>query len=231
MTDTTRLIVDCGFGIKDLTQRLARRSIEPTEIDAILVTHEHGDHGSGVARVANKFNIDVYLTRGTSLHHSFDKLKQRNWIEAEQTVQIGDIECLPYTVPHDAREPVQFVFQTNGKKIGLLTDVGKSTPHIIELLDGCDLLLLEFNHDRTRLLNSRYPDSLKNRIIGDLGHLSNEQSQELLEQLTVKPKQLVALHLSEENNSEQMVSDIIESYPQINYIIAEQNDGTAWINL
>jgi phosphoribosyl 1,2-cyclic phosphodiesterase len=229
MTNSTHILVDCGFGLKEITSRLKSRGIDPEQLDAILVTHEHGDHASGVTRLSNRYKIPVYSSRGTLLHNSFDKLNHYHIVVAEQEFTVGDLDILPFTVPHDAREPIQFVFRQNSKKVGLVTDLGHITPHICEVLAECSGLLLEFNHDRQMLLDGRYPPPLKRRIAGHLGHLSNEQAAELLAQIQHDGlKKVVALHLSEENNRIELVEALLQSYPSIQYTIASQGEGSEW---
>ncbi len=228
-TQSTAVLVDCGFGLKDVTARLKARGLMPDQLDAILVTHEHGDHSSGVTRLSNRYDIPVYSSRGTLLHSCFDKLTNYQIISAEQEFVIGDLAVFPFTVPHDAREPLQFMFKHKDNVLGLVTDLGHITPHICEVLSQCTGLLLEFNHDREMLLSGKYPPSLKQRIVGHLGHLSNAQAQELLDQ--IKHDQLtkvVALHLSEENNRPDLVEQILKAYPNIDYTIATQGDGSEW---
>ncbi|MCO7222996.1 MBL fold metallo-hydrolase [Pleionea sp. CnH1-48] len=231
----TILLVDCGFSVKETVARLAQKNLEPDDLSAILITHEHGDHARGVTAFSRKFGIPVWLTRGSRLHSSCEKLESYQWLEPGQSVSIGDIEVLPYTVPHDAREPVQFVFQSSeGKSIGLLTDTGHITPHIIEVLQSCQLLLLEFNHDLAMLQKSSYPASLKRRISGPFGHLNNDQAASLLRQPLSQLSYLVAMHLSEENNCPERVGDIIQQNlngRDIEYFVAKQSGGFGWITL
>lgn len=230
-TDSTHLLIDCGFGLKEIQNRLASKGVLAEELSAILVTHEHGDHASGVARLSKKFNIPVWMTRGTSLHKSCESISNLHLLNGGQEITIGDIHVLPFTVPHDSREPVQFVFHSANKKIGLLTDTGRITSHTLEMLTGCQLLLLEFNHDTGRLANSKYPMSLKQRIGGDLGHLSNYQSLQLLKRLkNQRLQQVIALHLSEENNCPELVARLYEEIMiGAELQIASQEAGTKWI--
>ncbi len=228
-TESTAVLVDCGFGLRDVTARLQERGLEPQQLAAILVTHEHGDHASGVTRLSNRYEIPVFSSRGTLLHACFDKLKSYQIISAEQEFSVGDINILPVTVPHDAREPIQFVFKHEHSVLGLVTDLGHVTPHICDVLSQCTGLLLEFNHDRQMLLSGKYPPSLKQRIVGHLGHLSNEQARELLDQVSHQQlSKVVALHLSEENNHPDLVEEILQNYSGIDYTIATQGSGSDW---
>ena len=232
-TDSTFLLVDCGFGLKDTQSRLSAKGVSAEQLSAILVTHEHGDHASGVARLSKKFNIPVWMTRGTSLHKSCESISNLHFLNGGHEVTIGDIDVLPFTVPHDSREPVQFAFHSVGKKIGLLTDIGRITNHTLDMLSECHLLLLEFNHDAERLANSKYPAMLKQRIAGDLGHLSNYQSLQLLKRLKKESlQQVIALHLSEENNSPELVQRLYQGLDiNAEFQIASQEKGTEWITV
>ncbi len=200
----TRLLMDCGFGLNDSIARLARLGLSPEQLDGILVTHEHGDHSGGVARLARKFGLPVWLTHGT-LRGLSDKLSGVECIreiDPHRTFAIGDLEITPYPVPHDAAEPVQFVFGDGARRLGVLTDAGCSTPHIEAMLDGCDALVLECNHDTGMLMNGDYPWSLKQRVGGRYGHLNNREAAAILSRLeTGRLQHLVAAHLSQSNNT------------------------------
>lgn len=200
----TRVLLDCGFGLREVQQRLARLNVEPEQLSGILVTHEHADHVGGVGRLARKFNLPVWLTHGTlkALQRPLDRMHEVRIVDCHQHFSIGDIEIEPFPVPHDAREPVQFVFGDGARRLGMLTDVGCSTPHIEATLSGCDALVLECNHDLDLLQRGNYPVSLKKRISGRLGHLDNATSAALLARLEKSRLQhIVAAHLSQENNT------------------------------
>lgn len=196
----TCVLMDCGFGLNETVVRLARLGVLPEQLSGILVTHEHGDHARGVARFARKFGLTVWLTHGTlrSVQPGEFPLQE---IDPHAVFAIGDLEITPYPVPHDAAEPVQFVFGDGQRRLGVLTDAGCSTPHIEKTLNGCDALVLECNHDREMLLRGQYPASLKQRVGGRLGHLSNDQAAEILGRIETRNLQhLVAAHLSAQNN-------------------------------
>ena len=200
----TRLLMDCGFGLRESISRLAKRGVTPEQLSGIVVTHEHGDHSGGVARLARKFDLPVWLTHGTlrKLSNKLSGIGQINEIDPHQPFAIGDIEVTPYPVPHDAAEPVQFVFGDGARRLGVLTDVGSSTPHIEAVLNGCHALVLECNHDIDMLMNGDYPWSLKQRVGGRYGHLNNQESASILAKLDVsKLQHLVAAHLSRSNNT------------------------------
>lgn len=200
----TRLLVDCGLGLADIGQRLGALGVEAESLDAILVTHEHGDHVGGVGPLARRLRLPVLMSAGTWLAAApqLGELPGLRLVSSHEPFALGDIEVDPLPVPHDAREPTQFVLGDGERRLGLLTDTGAVTPFLRERLDGCHALLLEFNHDEAMLREGPYPASLKNRILGRLGHLSNAQAAELLGTLdTSRLRHLVAAHLSEKNNS------------------------------
>jgi len=231
----TRLLIDSGFSCKALQARLAQRDLTPSDITAILVTHEHSDHFNGVPTFANRFQTPVWMTHGTSLHHRAEKLKTFNILNGHEPFAIGDIQVNPVLVPHDSREACQFTLKAGDHKIGILTDLGHITPFVSGQYQDCAILLLEFNHDVQMLREGRYPASLKARVGGSLGHLSNDQAKEFLQVGEHRKLQhLAAMHLSEENNCSKRVQRSIEEAKladQVNVLIAHQDDGFDWISI
>ena len=140
----TRILVDCGFRLSETVRRLARLGLAPSDLAAVLVTHEHDDHVGGVARFARRYDLPVYLTYGTlvALGLRGSMMPRVSLIDSHSPFAIGDLEVHPYPVPHDAREPSQFVFSDGDRRLGLLTDTGDSTPHIERMLSGIDALVL-----------------------------------------------------------------------------------------
>ena len=198
----TRLLLDCGFGLNETMRRLARLGIEPHQLTAILVTHEHDDHIGGVARLSRKFGVPVWLTPGTlrGVEALFQDVSL-HFVESYAPVCIGEIEVRPFPVPHDAREPAQFVFGDGQDVLGVLTDAGCITPTIVRELDGCNALVIECNHDSGLLAQGDYLPSLKQRIAGRFGHLDNDAAAGLLGRIARdKLRHVVAAHLSESNN-------------------------------
>jgi len=234
----TRLLLDCGFSVKETVQRLARLNLQPEQLAGILVTHEHDDHARGVFKLAARYQIPVWLTHGTySMCQRYlpTQAITINIIDAHTVFALQAIEVHPYPVPHDAREPAQFVFGDGARKLGVLTDVGSVTPHIVSMLQGCDGLLLECNHDLNMLRTGPYAHSLKKRVGGWLGHLDNQASAQLLSQLdNSKLTQLVAAHLSEKNNTpalaQQALSEVLNcAHDWVQ--IASQQTGLDWRSL
>jgi phosphoribosyl 1,2-cyclic phosphodiesterase len=199
----TRLLLDCGFTIAETTLRLARAGLAPSDLAGIVVTHEHTDHLGGVARFARRHAIPVHLTRGTalSLPEDFPAVLLR-YVDPHTPFEVGDLRVDPFPVPHDAREPVQFVFGDGASRLGVVTDLGMSTTHVEDKLSGCDALVLECNHDLGMLHGGSYPYPLKQRIAGRFGHLDNAAAAELLARLDrSRLKHLIAAHLSAQNNT------------------------------
>lgn len=235
--DDTCLLVDCGFTLKEMEQRLARLAVGPDQLTAILVTHEHSDHVKGVALLARHYGIPVYSSFGTrhALCGGRQNLDETDWIELRpgRELRIGAIDVLPVPVPHDAREPCQFVFRHRGFSCGILTDLGTTTQHLVTAYRECDALFLECNHDMQMLAEGDYPPMLKRRVGGDLGHLNNHQSARFLEQLVHQRLQhLVLSHLSEKNNLPQLARQAIE--PMVTgsrLVVADQQEGTDWLSL
>jgi phosphoribosyl 1,2-cyclic phosphodiesterase len=200
----TRVLIDCGFGVRDTAARLARAAVAPETLNAIIVTHEHSDHVGGVAAFAARHRIPVWLTFGTLSAASgrLNGMERVLGFDSHDVFVIGDLEIRPFPVPHDAREPVQFVLSDGEFRLGVLTDLGTSTPYVEASLSGCDALVLECNHDIDLLAGSDYPASLKQRIAGRLGHLDNQGAAALLGAIdTSKLQHIVAAHLSRQNNT------------------------------
>jgi len=231
---TTRILIDCGFGVRDTVARLARLGVAPESLSAILVTHEHNDHAGGVPAFAGKYDIPVWLTFGTifEVGDRFDGIAQIYGFDSHDVFRIGDLEVHPFPVPHDAREPVQFVVSDGQHRLGLLTDIGGSTPFVQASLTGCSALVLECNHDRDLLATSDYPPSLKNRISGRFGHLHNEAAATLLTALdTSRLQHIIAAHLSRSNNTPQKARAALAGALRCaeDWIgIADQAEGFGW---
>lgn len=231
------LLVDCGFSAREALSRMAEMGIAAEDLAAILVTHEHSDHIKGVARLANVCRIPVYATWGTwasKLNGVLDEALLQ-LITPHEEFLVAGLQVQPVPVPHDAREPCQFVLEQSGTRLGLLSDVGSVTPHMVESYQNCDALILECNHDLTMLAEGPYPPSLKRRVSGPLGHLNNRQSADMLSQLERSTMQhLVVAHISQKNNHpdlamEALLSDAI--CPEHIIRLATQNSGFDWLTV
>ncbi|GGI53193.1 MBL fold metallo-hydrolase [Oxalicibacterium solurbis] len=233
---TTRTIVmlDCGFAMRETERRLARLQLMPDDISGIIVTHEHQDHIGGVFKLARRYRIPVWLTFGTyqAVQSHCDGVSLHFCRDTERFA-IGDVELLPYTVPHDAREPVQYIAHDGNRKLGVLTDAGHATDHMMAALGGCNALMLECNHDRQMLKDSRYPESLKRRIGGDYGHLSNEAAAEILAEVDrAQLTRVVGAHLSLKNNTPELALAALMPIVQdaVALTTACQEQGFDWMD-
>ena len=228
----TTLLIDCGFSARETEKRLQRVGVDASKLTAIVLTHEHADHINGVRVLARKYNLPVFATAGTAGCLSADLAGLVTEFSSHDVFNINDIEVNPFPVPHDAREPSQFVFNDGHHRLGILTDLGMITPVIEQALSLCDALLLEANHDIDMLDNGDYPDHLKYRVSGRLGHLNNVQSAKLLEKIdTSRLQHIVAMHLSEKNNSPNIVTPLFAQALECDQswiTIAEQDTGFDW---
>ena len=231
---STRILIDCGFGVSETVLRLARHGIAPESLSAVVVTHEHADHLGGVPRFAARFGLPVWLTHGTlaAANGRLGALSCVYAFDGHDAFVIGEIAVAPVPVPHDAREPVQFVFGDGARRLGLLTDLGVSTPHVAECFSACDALVLECNHDPGMLAGSDYPAALKARIAGRHGHLANDAAADLLRNIDHSRLQHVfAAHLSQQNNCPEFaraaLAGALGCTPD--WVgIAEQDTGFGW---
>ena len=235
-SNNTCLMVDCGFSVKDCVRRLQRLDIAPETIDGVLVTHEHSDHWKGVLPFASRYSIDIYITAGcfraTGL--CFNDYSGLKLIDSHKNFTVGDIEITPIPVPHDALEPVQYIFSDDHCRLGILTDLGCITPYIEKQYSGCDGLLVEANHDQELLNAGTYPKFLKDRVASQWGHLNNSQTAALIsviDQACIK--QLVIGHISQSNNNKSMVKKAIENVYRgsAQIIYADQEEGFDWLYL
>jgi phosphoribosyl 1,2-cyclic phosphodiesterase len=222
-------LVDCGFTLKQAEQRLARLQLSPGDLSAILVSHEHSDHIAGVAALAHRYGVPVYASYGTL--KASPKGFNCNAFDGDIAFELAGVTVNPVVVPHDAREPTQFVFEHDALRIGVLSDLGSLTQHVAQQFSGCHYLLLEANHDRAMLHRGSYPASLKRRVGGDLGHLSNSQALELLNHIAHSELHVVIGHISEQNNDVNLVEALFsELRPKLASLsIATQGEGQIWI--
>lgn len=230
------LLIDCGFGLKESIQRLARLGVEPSDLAGILVTHEHSDHVGGVFRLARRAQAPIFITAGTlrgcRVPEGCQALIQV--IDSHQPFEWADWRIEPFPVPHDAHEPVQYVIDDGRSRLGVLTDIGHPTPHLPQALGQLNALVLETNHDADLLAASHYPPSLRARISGRYGHLENRQSAAILQTLDrSRMNVLVAAHLSRHNNrpdlARRALAEVWGSSPD-EVRVADQDEGLQWVS-
>jgi phosphoribosyl 1,2-cyclic phosphodiesterase len=234
--NNTNILVDAGFSITELESRMSQRDTKPSEITALFLTHEHDDHSKGVFAFAEKHNKPIYLTYGT-----FKMCQKRikksynlslNIISPLDIVALNDFIIYVIPVPHDAREPVQFKFESEKKTLAIITDLGFGNKELINSIQRINALILESNHDENLLYKSRYPKNLKDRIRGKYGHLSNEDSLEILNKLNLDHlKWLGAAHLSKENNSPELVKDSWKKIFGNKINIIDPDFGIPWVTI
>ncbi len=228
----TAVLIDSGFTIKETVRRLKLADYGPQDLSAIVVTHEHGDHLSGVAPFARKYPVPVWMTHGTYRAARDKNISQLNLFHSEQPFYIGDLRLDPFPTPHDAAESCHFVFSHKEKRLGFLTDLGCTTPYLIKKLSNLDALLLECNYDSQMLRDGPYGSSLQARIRSDYGHLDNVQAANFLKKIdTPRLKKILLGHLSEKNNSPDRViktfEDIVpNSIDRLS--ILKQSDVSQW---
>jgi phosphoribosyl 1,2-cyclic phosphodiesterase len=235
----SRVLIDCGLSPRETARRLARLGLAPADLDAILVTHEHADHVGHAYPFAAQHALPVYLTHGTCRAQE-DEGKpahgiELRLIEGREAFAVGALSVEPFTVPHDAREPVQFVLGDGARRLGVLTDLGTSTAHVESMLSGCDALVLETNHDRDLLWGGDYPTWLKQRIGGPFGHLDNASSGRLLAALDrSRLKHVVCAHLSQQNNTAELARAALAAALGCtdDWVgVATQDEGFGWRDL
>ncbi len=230
---TTRLLIDAGFSLRELETRLARAGLAPSDLDAVFVTHEHSDHIGCAVTLAERHDLPIWMSRGTwrAIAESAPPARL-SFARDGDTIAVGDLVLRPFTVAHDAAEPLQLRCSDGDHCLGVLTDLGSITEHMLESIAGCSALILECNHDEAMLAASRYPPSLKARIGGRYGHLSNGLAVEVLGSVGPGLARLVAAHLSRENNRPDLVRHALAgswgSQPQ-DVVVADPLLGFGWL--
>ena len=242
-SEGTRILVDCGITLRNLTAGLERLDLAISDLHAAFITHEHGDHIKGVKALARKHSLPVYMTHGTAVKSGCDELPQVALLDNFSAVSVGGLSVQPVAVPHDAREPCQFVItatvkesddSSRKKRLGVLTDLGSYTPHVIDAYNDCDAMVLECNHDVGMLEAGSYPHGLKQRVLSDWGHLSNHQARNLLSNFDHEKIQwLVVAHISQQNNTEALALDAMQDvFPYHERIlVADQDSGFDWLQI
>jgi len=232
--DGSTLLIDCGLSFRAVKNGLAGLGLSADDLDAVFITHEHSDHISGLASLLRKSNLDVFMTEGTAYASGWHDSPGVQFVRDRNVVSYGAFQIEPVIVPHDAREPCQFVVSTRSescsspqRRLGVLTDLGSDSSHIVESYTSCDALVLECNHDTDMLHRGPYPPHLKARVSSDWGHLNNDQSAAFLDRIDTRDLQwLVLAHISEQNNSVELASDTIaQVFPCKQRVLAAKQDG------
>ena len=211
---TTRLLIDCGLRLRDLEARLIEAGSCAEDLDAIFITHEHGDHIGCARSFVKRYSTPLWMSQGTWLavqDHAWSEYAYLlNLARDTCTIEIGPLQAMPFTVPHDAREPLQLRCSDGNRHLGVVTDLGHASSHVVDALQGCHALVLEANHDPEMLQASNYPSFLKQRVAGPWGHLANHAAAELLTRLKHAQLNYVqAAHLSERNNTPELARDCL----------------------
>lgn len=210
---STTLLVDCGFTMKEAIARMHPLGIVPSDLDAVLLSHEHGDHVKGVGPLSRKFGLPVWSTHGTYHRARDNRFASVRLFHAHEPFRIGSIDVDPFPTPHDAAESCQFVFHSASTRFANVTDLGACTPHVRTKLEGVHGLVVECNYDQDMLANGPYPLSVQKRIRSDYGHLGNEQAGHLVNQLDHPDLQCILLgHLSEQNNSDEVALSTMQRH-------------------
>lgn len=231
-----RLLIDCGFGPRQLKQRLARAGLDCPDIDAVFITHEHSDHIGSAVSFAQRFQVPLWMSSGThAAIGSPDLGEYLRLVRDGDRIDMGTFEALPFTVPHDAREPLQIRCSDGTRHLGIATDLGHATAHVLAQLTQCDALVIEANHDPELLARSAYPAFLKRRIAGGQGHLPNQTAADILQAVNHPGlTQVVAAHLSERNNHPDIVRPLLSQvlgWPMNKLVIADPAHGTPWLTV
>ena len=230
-SDSTYVLVDCGFSLRETERRLVRLGVSPHQLSAILVTHEHADHVHGVGLLSRRYNLPVYMSRGTQ-RGMRKPIEPAAYVAGGETLQIGALEISVTRVAHDAQEPTQYVFSDGQRRFGLLTDLGSYCAGVLASYSNLDALMIESNHCRDLLARGHYPAFLKQRVGGQEGHLNNHQAANLVAELGWQDLQhLVLAHLSSKNNLPQLARqcfvDTLGCDPDW-LQLADQDSGLDW---
>ncbi len=230
--DGTCIMLDCGFSLRETQLRLKRLGRSPADIDAVLVTHEHSDHAKGVGALARRHGLKIHMTAGTFAGCRDRDIPTLRTLNCHAPFEIGAFRIVPVPVPHDAREPCQFVFEHGDLRLGVLTDAGHVTRHMLSAYAGCDTLMLECNHDLEMLARGPYPPALRRRVGGDLGHLNNDQAARMIRELGKEGLgQVLAVHVSEKNNTHVLARDALASALDCEptaVSVVQQDQGLGW---
>ena len=211
--ENTTILVDCGLSAKRLCELLKSIAVDPCEIDALLITHEHSDHITGAGVMSRRFDIPVYATEKTHMAMNIGPIKDYNTkiLNPNEQFEIGKFRITPFSISHDAADPVGFTFEDRNKKYSIVTDTGIITNSILDSVSGSDYVMLEANHDVDMLMYGEYPFNLKKRIASDIGHMSNDYAaHSAIKLLENNTKNIMLSHLSNNNNTPEIAYKTVE---------------------
>lgn len=208
-SDEVSIMVDAGLSCKELERRMSLFGLDPDDLDALLLTHEHTDHTRGAKRFCSMHDLPVYGTDGTLSLTPLEGVELRP-ISSRQPFGLGPVNVTPFPIKHLAAEPVGFSISDDGQKLSIVSDLGCVTSKVIEALQGSRVLMVEANYDDSMLVNGAYPDFLKRTIRGDHGHLSNDAAASLCSQVvSEETTTVVLLHLSRDNNTPEKAASAV----------------------
>ncbi|MBM7615538.1 MBL fold metallo-hydrolase [Alkaliphilus hydrothermalis] len=220
---TSSLLIDAGLSGKQIQLKLGEVGIDPQQLSGILISHEHSDHIHGAGILSRRFNIPIFANEGTwqGMEHKLGNIKEENIrvFESDKPFELGNFIVMPYSISHDANEPVGYSFVNKGVKVCVTTDLGHVTGEILDQISDSDLVVLESNHDVEMLKAGGYPYYLKRRILSDVGHLSNEAAGNAIVDLVKRNvKSVMLAHLSKDNNFPELAIETIKSILQMNKV-------------
>lgn len=235
-TQVHRLLIDCGLGLRQLTALLAQAQLSPSDLSAVFITHEHSDHIGCALSLTRRHRIPLWMSEGTHAALGAPDLDGLLRIAHDMdSIDLGSFSALPFTVPHDAREPLQLRLSDGAAHLAVMTDLGHASAHVLAQLAGCHALMIEANHDPALLAASRYPAFLKRRVGGPYGHLANAATADILRAVQhTGLRRVVAAHLSAQNNAPALVQDLLGQalgWAAEDIVIASPTDGTPWFTV
>tara|TARA_B100000902_G_scaffold40738_1_gene48331 strand:+ start:143 stop:973 length:831 start_codon:yes stop_codon:yes gene_type:complete len=226
-SDNCKVLIDCGFSLKQTEKRLSRIEIEPSSIDAIFITHHHGDHSRSALKASQKWDARLYCNIETAIKMGWNPILDCRTFGNLERINVNDeISVLPIPIPHDDAENIALIVSNgDGNRAGFVTDLGEATVELKRHLKGCAHISIEANYDHSKLMQGPYPDSLKRRITSRGGHLSNSQTAEILnEVMTPELKTIVLCHLSDKNNAPHLAES------EVLMMIGEEYKGMIFIS-